>query len=251
MPKKYKCLIVDDNLIDRDVVEMYAGKILGLQIEAICSDGVEAASIISQKEIGIVFCDIDMPHLSGLELVKTQQNAPIFIFISSYAEHAAESYSLDVIDFIVKPVTLARLIRATNKAIEYIEYKKNAVYVTTGNNNPELLNSSNYFFVKEANGYTKITTAYLLFVESMGNFSRLQMADQKKHLTLVSLKQMEEQLSSIQFMRVHKRFIINLHHIAAVTAEGEIELTNGEIIPVGVTYKTILTEIINKKVLVR
>ncbi|WP_462221473.1 LytR/AlgR family response regulator transcription factor [Ferruginibacter sp.] len=250
MQKTYKCLIADDNIIDRDAVEMYVGKIDNLQIAAVCNDGLEATAVIKSTAIDIVFSDIDMPDLSGLELIQTLQNAPVFIFISSYAEHAAESYHLDVIDFIVKPVSLARLIKATNKAIEYIELKKSVLNNTTDNSTAPV-NTSNYFFIREDNGYTKINTGDLVFIESMGNFSRLQMLQQKKHITLVSLKNMEEQLPAEQFMRVHKQFIINLHHITAITAEGEIKLIGGEIIPVGAAYKANLLDVINKKVFSR
>ncbi len=250
MQKTYKCLIADDNMIDRDAVEMYVSKIESLQIEAICTNGLEAAEVIKQKDIDIVFSDIDMPDLSGLQLVQTLQEAPVFIFISAFAEHAAESYNLDVIDFIIKPVSLARLMKATNKAIEYIELKKNGLN-TTADNSTAPANTGDYFFIKEDNGFTKINTTDLLFVESMGNFSRLQMLQQKKHITLIGLKNMEDQLPAEKFMRVHKQFIINLQHIAALTVEGDIKLTEGHIIPVGAVYKTALMDMVNKKVFLR
>jgi two-component system LytT family response regulator len=246
MQKIYKCLIVDDSPIDRDVVEMYVSKIDSLQIEAICENGLEAAEVIKQKEIDIVFSDIDMPDLSGLELKQSLQQAPVFIFISSFAEYAVESYNLDVIDFIVKPVSLARLMKATNKAIEYIELKKNST-TDSVDDLPIPVNTSDYFFIKENNGYNKINTADLFFVESMGNFSRLQMPEQKKHVTLISLKNMEDQLPTEKFIRVHKQFIINLQHILALTTEGDIKLTEGYVIPIGAAYKTALMDLINKK----
>ena len=250
MPPTYKCLIADDSMLDRDAVEMYLGKIDNLTIEAVCSNGLEAAAAIQQKEIDIVFSDIDMPDLTGLELIHTLQQSPVFIFISSYAEHAAESYSLDVIDFIVKPVTLARLIKASNKAIEYIELKKNALNNTTTNTPPPAA-SSDFFYIKENNGYARINTADLVFVESMGNFSRLQSLQQKKHIALISLKNMEEQLPVEQFMRVHKQYIINLQHITALTADGELKLTEGQTIPIGASYKNALLEVINQKLFMR
>jgi len=250
MPPVYKCLIADDNILDRDAVEMYLGKIDSLIIEAVCSNGLEAATVLQQKEIDIVFSDIDMPDLSGLELIQSLQKAPVFIFISSYAEHAAESYSLDVIDFIVKPVTLARLIKATNKAIEYIELKKNAGEHAQ-NNTAAPAGTNDHFFIKENNGYTRINTADLIFIESMGNFSRLQTLKQKKHIALISLKNIEEQLPAGQFMRIHKQFIVNLEHIIALNADGEVQLTEGQTIPIGAAYRAALLEIINKKLFLR
>jgi two-component system, LytTR family, response regulator len=250
MNSKYKCIIADDNIIDRDVVEMYAAKIPEISIHALCSDGLEAAAVIKEQHIDIVFSDIDMPELSGLELVKTLQNTPVFIFISAHGEHAAESYNLDVIDFIVKPVTLARLMKATNKAIEYIKLKKTAL-VSISENGPAPSNGNDHFFIREDNGYTKIVTADVIVVESMGSFSVLKMVSQKKHITLVGLKNVEAQLPSKLFIRVHKQFIINLKHIAAYSSDGELKLSDGSIIPVGATFKASLLELINKKILLR
>ncbi len=250
MKTKYTCLIADDSLLDRDAVEMYVGKIDNLQIEAVCKDGLEASAVLKQKDIDIVFSDIDMPDLSGMELKQSLQQASVFIFISSFAEYAAESYSLDVIDFIVKPVTLPRLIKATNKAIEYIELKKKAAD-STETATPSLQNTSDYFYIKEDNNYTRINNADLLFVESMGNFSKLQMTEQKKHITLVSLKNMEEQLPAAKFMRIHKQYIINLQHLVSLTPNGEVKLTQGEPLPVGAAYKTALMQLINNKIFVR
>ena len=255
MPVKYKCLIADDNILDLDVLEMYISKIDQLKIEAVCSDGLLAAAALQQHDIDIVFSDIDMPNLTGMELLQSLKNAPVFIFISSYAEHAAESYSLDVIDFIVKPVNLARLMKATNKAIEYIELKKNEMG-TTGNSNTisqkENINfTEDYFFIKENYDLIKIPYAEVIYIESMGNFSRLHTTQNKKHITLVSLKNIEAQLPPQQFMRVHKQYVISLKHIQSISSNGEVVLFGGHSVPLSTNYKTTLMEVVNKKILSR
>jgi len=261
MSLKYKCLIADDNLLDRDVLEMYISKIESLQIEAVCNDGLHAAAALQQQEIDIVFSDIDMPNLTGMELLQSLKQAPVFVFISSYAEHAAESYSLDVIDFIVKPVTLARLMKAANKAIEYIEVKKK-IETTLINSNVEgdknvetkaldTQQFNDHFFIKENYDYIKITHADVLFIESMGNFSRLHTIENKKHVTLVSLKNIEAHLATQNFMRVHKQYIINLKHIVSLSSNGEVILSGGHSVPLSINHKAALMEIINKNILVR
>src|SRR6478672_1990746 len=121
---KYKCLVVEDNMLERDALELILKKIDNITVQACLSDGVQAVSYLKQHEIDIVFSDIDMPDLSGLELLRSMKHPPVFIFISAHSEHAAESFNLDVIDYIVKPVKIERLIKATDKAIEYIEAKK-------------------------------------------------------------------------------------------------------------------------------
>lgn len=253
MPPPYKCLIAEDNLLDRDALEMYLAKIETLSIEAVCSSGAEAVTVLQQKQIDIVFSDIDMPGMSGMELIKNLQQPPVFIFISSFPEHAAESYSLDVIDFIVKPVTLARLVKATAKAITYIDLKQDAaVIVDTPQTlqQPAKINAGEYFFIKENSDFTRIETAGLLYIESMGNFSKLH-TQNRKHLTLVSLKNIESQLPAADFMRIHKQYIINLRHMVSLSSEGEVQLSSGHNLPVGDMYKAALLDIVSKRVLLR
>ncbi len=244
----YKCLIVDDSMLDRDVVEMYANKMEHLQIVSVCTNGLEAAAVLQQQQIDVVFSDIDMPNLSGLELKQSLQNAPVFIFISSYAEYAAESYNLDVIDFITKPVSFARLLKATNKAIEYIELKKKAENIVPENINTEIKNET--IFIKDENGFTQIKLADIVCIESMGNFSKVYTTT-KAHITLVSLKNIEEQLPQLIFKRVHKQYIANLQHIVTITADAEIILTNQQTIPLGSTYKIGLMGAIQQKTINR
>jgi DNA-binding LytR/AlgR family response regulator len=256
MQPVYKCLIAEDNLLDRDAIAMYLAKIDNLSIEAICSNGLEAAAVLQQKEIDMVFSDVDMPGLSGIELIQSLKQPPVFIFISAYPEYAAESYNLDVIDFIVKPVNLARLMKAANKAIEYIELKKNFAGNNTadsGNNQQAIIapaNNSGHFFIKENSDYTRIDIAGLLYIESMGNFSKLH-TQQKKHIVLVSLKNIESQLPAGDFIRIHKQYIINKQHMVSFSSEGEVQLSSGHNIPVGDSYKASLIDVISKKVLVR
>lgn len=255
MSVPYKCLIADDSLLDRDAVEMYLSQIDVLRVEAICSNGLEAAAVLQQKEIDIVFSDIDMPGLSGIQLKQSTTKAPVFIFISSYAEHAAESYNLDVIDFVVKPVNASRLIKATNKAIEYIELKKkmaaNLADASLQQTTTAPVNTNEYFYIRDSTGYTRVDNGELLFIESMGNFSRLHTSAQKKHITLVSLKNIEQQLPASHFMRVHKQYIINLHHMVSLSTEGEVLLSSGHSVPTGAMYKNGLLDFVNTKTLVR
>ena len=163
-----------------------------------------------------------MPNLSGIELLKSLKHPPVFIFISSHSEYAAESFELDVIDYIVKPVKMERLIKAVDKAIEYIHTKskflpeKNARQETISQTPADLIrtiDAQDYFFIKENNKYTKLNMGEILFIESMGDFSKIISTGQKSHIVLISLKNIEKQLPAKIFMRVHKQYIVNLLHI--------------------------------------
>jgi len=256
---RYNCIIVEDNLLERDALEMNLKKIEGLTIKAVLKDGLEAVSILKNEPIDIVFSDIDMPELSGLELLRSLKNPPVFIFISSHSQHAAESFELDVIDYIVKPVKLDRLIKAVDKATEYLKIRNNvnnepAKQLFTPNPSTDFsrsIDAHEYFFIKENNAHTKIHMGDVLYIESMGDFSKFYTLQNKSHLVLISLKNLEIQLPENLFIRVHKQYIINVLHIKNITVS-DIRLTNNTNIPVSIAYKQALQDkLINKKTLTR
>lgn len=242
----YKCLIVDDNEIERDVIKMYLRKINRLEIKAICSNGIEASDILIKEHIDIVFSDIEMPELSGIGLLKSIKNAPVFIFITSFPGYAAESFNLDALDFIVKPATFERVLKSSNKAIAYLDLKKVAESNIVQTNND--VAGDDYFFIKETKGFTRLNYVDVIYIESMGDFSKIYTAE-NMHVTLVNLKNLERQLPSY-FVRVHKQYIINLNHIATV-AHAEIKLHHNYTVPVSITNKQDLMEKITIKTISR
>jgi DNA-binding LytR/AlgR family response regulator len=217
----------------------HVSKIKNFRVVAECSNGLEALEVIQNNEIDVVFSDIDMPELSGLGLVKSLKNPPVFVFITSYADYAVESFNLDVIDFIVKPASFERVLKAANKAIEYIELKKKVVEAPLGSQpKTEVSNteSQEYFYVKDSNGHLKINYADVVFIESMGDFSKINTLQSKMHVVLVSLKNITEQLPVEVFMRVHKQFIVNVNHVVSV-APTEIFLSANASVPLSSSYK--------------
>ncbi len=243
----YKCIIVDDNEIERDSIEMFLRKINRLDIVAKCSGGVEAASLLVANSIDIVFSDIDMPELSGTALLRSVRNPPVFIFITSYSQYAIEGFDLDALDFIVKPATFERLLKAANKAISYLDTKALAENYQQQAITPTL-EDENYFFIKETKGLTKLNYNEVIYIESMGDFSRIFTVS-GNHITLVNLKNLEKQLPPI-FQRVHKQYIINLNRIATVTSH-EIILEHDVTVPVSVVNRQELLETIANKTLAR
>lgn len=256
---KFNVLIVEDNILERDALASKIKKIDSLVLKASLEDGMHAVSYLKEHEIDIVFSDIDMPDLSGIELLKSIKNPPVFIFISSHPEHAAESFELDVIDYIVKPLKMERLIKATDKAIEYINAKqklqpeKQAATQITGGS-PEFIrtiDAQEYFFVREKNSYVKINMGDVLYIESMGDFSKIITTGNKSHFILVSLKNLEKQLPDKLFIRVHKQFIINLLHIVNIST-ADIKLSGNITIPFSSAYRQLLLDnVVAKKTLTR
>ncbi|MES2332258.1 MAG: response regulator transcription factor [Bacteroidota bacterium] len=254
----YYCLIVDDKYIERDMLSLHLGQIPHIQVVAVCSDGISAAEVLQKQKVDIVFSDIEMPGLSGIGLLKSLTQAPVFIFVSAYAEYAAESFNLDVIDYIVKPATFERVLKAVNKATEYLDIK-NQVPVSAEDNfltvAPEMIgmktNPEEHFFIRDTIGYTKINIADVAYIESMGSFSKIYTAQNKSYIALVNLKNIEKQVSFNIFRRVHKQYIVSLMHIRSVL-NASITLTNGFSVPLSATYRQQIHEtVVDKNLLSR
>ncbi len=245
----YHCLIADDHLIERDLLRSYIKKISNLHLVASCENGLEVVDLLRNHEIDLVFSDVDMPNLTGIELVKSLKNPPVFVFISSFPEYAAEGFNLDIIDFVVKPITFDRFVKAVNKAIEYIELKKNAS-TSTSNTTIEQQPAENYFFIKDNKGISKVEVNQVLYIESMGDFSKIYTTDKKNIIMLVGLKNAEAQLQEKQFIRVHKQYLVNTQHINQVLTN-EIILSNQESIPLSSAYKQALNDSFIKKDLLK
>jgi DNA-binding LytR/AlgR family response regulator len=243
------CIIIEDNLIERDALALQIKKIAQLELKASFADGLEALSYLRDHPIEIVFSDIDMPDLSGIELLKSLKQPPVFVFISAHGEHAAESYNLDVMDFIVKPVKLDRLIKSVAKAIDFLEQKEQLLSNIQKTEQQET--EMDFFFIKENNTHIKINVEDVLFIESMGDFSKIMVKDNKSHMVLISLKNLEKQLSPSKFMRVHKQFMVNLEQIVSIS-NTDLKLSNQQQIPVSTVHKQLLMDqFINKRTLSR
>ena len=245
--KKYKCLIADDSLMELDIMEMLVGKIAQLEIVAVCDNGLKAQQILATHDIDLVFSDINMPELSGISLLKSLKKAPVFIFVSGHTEYAVESYDLNVIDYIVKPVTLERILKSANKAIEYLNLKN----MSETKQLPSQQHDNDYFFIRESNDLIKLHLEDVAYIESMGDFSKIYTVNDKKHITLVSLKNLEVQLPASSFTRIHKQFIVNHNLISAISTD-ELIVNGKYTLPLSQSLKAgLLEKVVNKKILTR
>jgi len=245
--KKYKCLIADDSPMELDIMEMLVGKIGRLEIVAVCDNSLKAQQILTSQEIDLVFSDINMPELSGIGLLKSLKKAPVFIFASAHTEYAIESYDLNVIDYIVKPVSLERVLKSANKAIEYLDLKN-----MSETRQPQAPHTDNdYFFIRESNDLIKLHFEDVAYIESMGDFSKIFTINDKKHITLVSLKNLEMQLPSTSFTRIHKQYIVNHNLITAISTD-ELVVNGKYTLPLSTSLRqALLDKVVNKKILTR
>jgi len=236
------CIIVDDEQHAIDVLEHYVKQTPHLHLEASFTNPIEALQLLGQQKIDLVFLDIQMPELSGIDLIKAIQGKSKVILTTAYSEFALEGYELYVVDYLLKPIRLPRFLTAVQKAVQQI----NPVRETSQKETPE----DDYIFVKtESKGkLLKINLADIDFIESMKNYVAIHRGGQKT-LVYTSMKELEERLSKKQFIRVHKSFIIPISRITGI--EGNLvrlKNTTAEIL-IGENYKAELMEIIRGKMI--
>ncbi len=226
---KYTCLIVDDEQLARKLLEEFVSKIPNLVIKGMCKNPLEAMEILRKESIDIMFLDIQMPELTGVEFIKTLQNKPAIIFTTAYSEYALEGYQLDVIDYLVKPFPLSRLIKAVNKAIDFIDLKKAASLgekVNTKDSNHILLHADHKIY--------KVKLDEILYIEGLKEYVSY-FTKEKRIIVLQSLKAIEDSLPADRFIRVHRSYIVPIDRIK--TLDGNQVQIGDKLIPIGRSYK--------------
>ena len=210
----YRCLIVDHNETDRNIVELNARKVSEIGLISICSNSVKALRFLLNNKVDIVFSAIRMPELSGIELLRSLPNPPLFIFISGSDQFGLEAFDLHAIDYIGKPFKFERFLQAVDKATNYLKLKKIAKESLYQLKTEE----DNFFYFKESRGISKLKYLDVIYIESMGDFSKI-FTQTEEYIVLVSLKNLDVQLPSHQFLRVHKQYIININHIVTLSTQ--------------------------------
>lgn len=227
---KITCLIVDDEAIARRGVEKYIEQISFLKLEGSYETALQVSKYLSEKTVDLLFLDIQMPQLSGLEFIRALSHPPLVIIVTAYPNFALEGFELDVLDYLVKPVSFERFLRACHKAKDY----------HTLINAPT--SQTDYFFIKADNRIEKIEIAKILFIEAVENYSTIY-TSLKKYMTLLSLKSLEEKLHGYAFLKVHRSYVVALNKIESL--EGNMILISSYKIPVSRqlkddVFKTIL-----------
>lgn len=228
---KYRCVIADDSILERDILQLLLEKTGLVEIIAVCSNGLEAYQVLDSQQTDIVFTDINMPHLNGLELVKSLKQPPVFVFISGHAAYALDGFDLDVADFILKPVLMERLLRALEKAKAFVELRKKEA------TEPQLLPEikGDYFFIRTSDGLVRIEHNTISHIEAAGNFSKIYTVQGHCHLTLVSLKSMAAQLPE-SLIRVHRQYLVNARQIDQIEA-ASVKVGGMHVIPLSNQYR--------------
>lgn len=233
------CIAIDDEPLALELLEDNISKVPFLKLVAACENPLQAMKILEEQKIDLVFLDIQMPGLTGLQFIQSLQQKPLFILITAYEKYALEGYSLDVVDYLVKPVSLDRFIKACHKARELFELR--AVKNNNGNNEP----STDYFFVNVDYSLLKVMFSDIMWIESLKDYVKINLKSSSKPvITRMSMKLLEESLPQDRFLRVHKSFIISNEQVTAVR-KNSIFIGTMEI-PVGEYYRDTITKITGK-----
>jgi DNA-binding LytR/AlgR family response regulator len=221
---KIQCLLVDDEPIALDVIELYARQVDMLEVAGKCRSAVEAFTALQHKKIDLMFLDIQMPQLSGLELLKTLPHPPKVIITSAYRQYALEGYEFDVVDYLIKPVPFERFMKAVGKVL------KGQAPVAA----PAPPAEEPFIFVKEDRKLIRVFLHDILFLESLRDYVRITTAS-RQITTRQTIAYYEELLPPEQFVRIHRSFIVALSKIEAIS-ENRIEVL-GQALVIGGNYK--------------
>lgn len=220
-PLQMKCLIVDDESIAINGIANYIGKLDFLEVSDSCSSALEAADILKKKEIDLMFLDINMPHLSGLEFLESLQNPPLTIITTAYSEYALEGFRLHVLDYLMKPIAFQRFFQAVSKAQDLFRSQlvlKNEYEESTMN-----------MYVRQGDAFQRIACEDILYAEGMQNYVKLYFED--KVLTIhQTMSSLEDILPKDQFFRIHRSYLINISHIHKISG-GQVSI-NGNNLPI-------------------
>ncbi|PCJ94767.1 MAG: DNA-binding response regulator [Flavobacteriaceae bacterium] len=223
---KIKCLLVDDEPLAIALLENHISKIASLEVVATCNNALKAFEVLSTQEIDLMFLDIKMPTISGVDFLKTLKNPPKTIFTTAYRDYALESYDLEVVDYLLKPIMFERFFKAIDKFIR----------VQEGIKNPEVtVKDDDFLLLKSGNKHHKVSLNDIFFIESLKDYIKVHIKNDKHIVAKYTLGAIEEELQDRRFLRIHRSFIINTSKISAFTIN-DIEVNAVEI-PIGVSYK--------------
>lgn len=232
---KLRCIITDDEPVARKGLQGYVEKLDFLELVAVCEDAIHLSNVLKTEQVDLLLLDIEMPYMSGIELLSSLVNPPRVIITSAYTQYAIKGYDLEVVDYLLKPISFDRFLKAVNKVYDY------ALSQQTPSSTPD------YFFVKANQKLEKIFFRDILFVEGVENYVSIQTVS-GKIITHSTLSSMLKNLPVNRFIQIHKSFIVNTEQISAI--EANLLIIDKYTIPVSRTYREkAMKAILNNKLL--
>ncbi len=222
MTDKINCIIVDDEPIARRIIKKHLSYFHDMEIIAECSSALEAMEVINKKHADLIFLDIQMPGITGIDFIKALPNAPKVIFTTAYRDYAITAFDLNVVDYLLKPISLERFAKAVNKFLNIHEQSASTT------------NPNNYILLKADRKQYRVLLKDILYLESMGDYVTVYTKD-KKIVTKERISNLEATLPKSDFVRIHRSYIVSICDIDAI-GSGFVEITN-QSLPIGRNYK--------------
>jgi len=229
-----QAIAIDDEPMALEVIKTLAAHVVFMELKACFTNAFEAAEYLQKTKVDLIFLDIKMPTISGIDLLKTIPDPPMVIFTTAYSEHAVQSFELDAIDYLLKPFSLPRFLKACNKALKQRELQSNGGGSTI---------SLPSVFIKSGYEQIKVELADVLYAESAGNYMQFALAD-RNIVSRLTMSDVEALLPNGHFIRVHRSFIVSVRHITK-TDKNSVWIGNKEI-PIGAAYTNELEKLIHK-----
>lgn len=223
-----KCLIVDDEPLAQQVMEEFVARVPFLEVVAVCSSATEAAEVLRNHTVDLIFLDIHMPRISGLEFISGFPNPPQFILVTAYSEYALQGFNLNATDYLMKPVPFERFFKAVNKAYELYRLRNRANMAADSQ-------SQRFILVKSGYQTIKVELDTILYIEGLKDYVKIFTEGKKPILSLLTMKGLAETLPVDKFMRIHKSFIISTDRISAISRNRV--MINDKWIPIGENYR--------------
>ncbi|NVN94543.1 MAG: response regulator transcription factor [Bacteroidetes bacterium] len=227
------CIAIDDEPLALEIISAYVSKVSFLNMKGCFTDPFKAAETITNENIDLIFLDIEMPDLNGMQFLKSLKHPPMVIFITAYSQYAVESFNLDAVDYLLKPIEFERFYKAVNKANDYHRFIHNHQQTET-----------NYIFVKSDYQIKKINIDEISYIEGLDDYIKIYCGEDFI-LTLMSLKSILSKLPSNKFIRVHRSYIVSIQHINSIQ-RNRIKINN-QLIPISDSYSTDFFNLIENK----
>lgn len=238
-----KCLIADDEPLAHTLLENYIGRLKTLSLVGHAHNAFEVLDFLSENDVDILFLDINMPELSGLEMLKTLSNPPMIVLTTAYSEHSLEAFDLGVMDYLLKPIKFERFLKSVNRLIDFKKppHTPSVLPVFQGEIAEKMDKTekiiTDFIFIKDGTTNYKINFNDLLYIQAYGNFAKIH-TTQQNIVASMTMKQLEEDLPEAIFMRVHKSYIVNIQKVNKI--EGNRIYIDKVEIPIGTVYKLAL-----------
>lgn len=223
-----KCLVVDDESLARDLLKSYISKFDQLSLLAEAKTAIEAIQILSNQQIDLLFLDINLPHLTGIEMLSQMKNIPLTVLCTAHSDYALQSYEFDVVDYLLKPISLGRFTKTISKVTERLGLNKN---------HPQSSLMDIPFYVKSDYKKIKIDPAQIKYIEAMEKYVRIHLSD-RRIMTLMSMSMIMKYLDSNRFIRIHRSYIVNINAISAI--EGNMIVIKEDRLPVSKANRHII-----------